>query len=395
MITYLSKIIRFDSIHVIGIVRSDNAEVYNVLTITKSGSKISVINKKSFASFDNLKADVDSKLPIILVLDGKGVLNKQIVYNNEVDMDWQKNIDYNSIYFTSYKTDSANFISFCRKNTIEETVQQFQSKDFQVLDIYVGSMQSALLQSSINNNIIVSGDLILEFENGTLTNYSKKVESENKEYVIGNDTINNYQLPLYGALLQFFVKSDAVEKTQLDVLNTEEIVYKKAFNYFGIAILAGFLLALTISFFLIQHYGTKTAELNLQSVYSSQAYKQIQDLEKQKEKQLAILNESGLMSSKFLSFFGYELMKTTPNIILLNELNIIPVAEKEIKADKKINFETRQIILKGESTNESAIHNWIESLREMKWIKKFEIISLKKDKKNISKFEIKITIGDV
>lgn len=396
MINYLTKIIKFNTVNVIGITKKDSGDCYSVLTVRRKGSKITITNSQLFDSFETLKGEIDAKLPVIVVLDGKGVLNKQIVYGNEADMSWQKNVDYNTVYFTECKTDKASFISFCRKTNVIEIVQAFQKEQLQVLDIFVGSIITALLQSSLQKNTIQSGDLLLEFENEVLVQYTKAADSASyKEYKIGDDVVNSNQLPLYGALLQFFIKSDQIGKSQLDILDTEEVIYKKAFNYFGVAILIGFLSMLTVSFFLIRYYGTKTAELNLQSVYSSQAYKQIQELEKQKEKQLIILNESGLMSSKFLSYFGYELMKETPTIITLTELNVIPVVEKEIKADKKINFETKKILLKGESTNEPAIHNWIEKLREMKWIKKFEIISLKKDKKNISKFEIKITIANV
>ena len=78
----------------------------------------------------------------------------------------------------------------------------------------------------------------------------------------------------------------------------------------------------------------------------------------------------------------------------LNEVNIIP-AGKEIKANKKIAFDSKTILVKGETFNESSINKWIDRLKEMNWIKNFEIISLKKNKKNKSQFEVKITIKDV
>ena len=69
--------------------------------------------------------------------------------------------------------------------------------------------------------------------------------------------------------------------------------------------------------------------------------------------------------------------------------------KNEIKANKKITFESKTILIKGETFNESSINKWIDGLKEMNWINNFEIISLKKDKKNKSQFEVKITIKDV
>ena len=53
------------------------------------------------------------------------------------------------------------------------------------------------------------------------------------------------------------------------------------------------------------------------------------------------------------------------------------------------------IAVKGETFEGLSFNNWLESLKKITWIKKFEIMSLKKDKKNKSQFEIKITLKDV
>ena len=87
-------------------------------------------------------------------------------------------------------------------------------------------------------------------------------------------------------------------------------------------------------------------------------------------------------------------MKSVPSDLSLNEVNIIP-ANKEVKANKKMLFESKTIVVKGETFNESSFNNWMEGLKKMDWIEHFEIISLKKDKKNKSQFEIKITIKNV
>lgn len=395
MIAFLSKIIKISSLHVVGVIKDDAGESFNVLTVKKKGSKIDIVSQRIFKTFDELVQKTDAKLPVILVMNGKGVLNKEIDFDNESDVNWQKNIDYATIYYTSLKNGKSNFISFCRRNTVDETILKFQKNNFQVVDIYIGSFLSALLYNAVKKDTITSGDLILEFENEKLAGFSKPIEPAKKEnYDIGKDNISSKALPLYGALLHFFLKPTEVSKTKNDTLLVDEIIYKKAFNYFGAAMLIGFLVSLLTSYLLIQYYGSKNAELNLQNVYSNQSYQKILDLEKQKENKLNILKESGYLSSKFLSYYGYELMKSVPSDLSLNEVNIIP-ANKEVKANKKMLFEFKTIMVKGETFNESSFNNWMEGLKKMDWIAHFEIISLKKDKKNKSQFEIKITIKNV
>lgn len=396
MISLLSKIVKLNNLLVVGLVKKDNDEVYNVLTVKKKGNKIDIVSIASFHSFEELNENLTTKtLPVILVIDGKGVLNKEIDFNNESDVNWQKNIDFNTIYHTSLKGLKSNFISFCRKNIVDETLIKFQKNGLEVVDVYIGSFLSALLYGSIGKDKIVSNDLLLEFDNEKLIAFTKQPTATNaKYYTIGKDTISSDFLPVYGALIDFFVKPKEVSKSKNESLNVEEIIYKKAFTVLGISMLAGFFIMLLTSYFLIQYYGSKTAELNLKNVYSSQSYQMILDLEKQKEKKENILKEAGFLSSKFLSYYGYEIIKSIPADISLSTLNITPMG-KETKADKKIGFETKTIIVKGETFSELSFSRWMESLKKMTWLHHFEIISLKKDKKNKSQFEVKITIKDV
>lgn len=395
MITFLSKIIKLNNLHVIGVIKKDNDESYHVLTVKKKRSKIDIVNTVSFDSFEKIAQNIDLKIPVLLVIDGKGILNKEINFSNENDVTWYKNIDFDSIYYTSLMGANSNFISFCRKNIIQEITEKFLKKGFQVADIYIGSFLSGLLNTAIKKDTITSNDIILQFENGKLSAFSKQTEPvKTADYTIGKETISSNFLPLYGSIVHFFIQPKEVSKTKSETLNTEEIIYKKAFNVFGIAMLAGFLISLLTSYLLIQYYGSKNAELNLQTVYSNQSYQLILDLEKQKENKQKLLQETGFLSSKFLSFYSYEIIKQIPSDISLTNLNIIPV-NQEIKATKKISFDAKTIIIKGETFNESSFNNWMEKLKKMEWLKNFEIISFKKDKKNKSQFEIKITIKDV
>ena len=145
---------------------------------------------------------------------------------------------------------------------------------------------------------------------------------------------------------------------------------------------------------MIQHYGSKNAELNYKNLNTNKLYQKVVNLEKQKINKLNILKESGFLSSKFLSYYGYELIKNMPNDLSLNEIKIIP-AGKEVKANKKMTFDFKTILIKGETFNESSFNQWLELLKKVNWINNFEIIGLKKDKKNKSQFEVKIAIKDV
>lgn len=395
MIAMLSKIIKLNHVQVVGVTRLEEGERYHVLSIKKKGNTIGVVGTAEFDAIEDLVKGIDAKLPVLLVVDGKGILNKAVDFNSETDTNWHKTIDFNTIYHTSLQNGTISFISFCRKNIVDDLLVTFTRQGLQVADVYIGPFLSALLYHSIGDEILVSGDHVLEFEAGKMIHFTRKPDANRKAtYTIGKDVVTSEFLPLYGAVVHFFIQPKEVSKSRNETINSEEIIYKKAFHVFGIAILAGFLLSLLTSYGLIQYYGSKNAALNLQNVYANESYQQLLELEKQKHDKQQILSDSGLSSSKFLSFFAYEIIRIVPGDLILNELNITPVG-KENKPNKKITFEAGSIMVKGETYNETAFNTWLEALKKKEWVRDFEILKLKKDKKNKSQFEVKITVKDV
>lgn len=380
MTTILSKIFKINSIQVVGIFQDANNQKYSLLTFKKTKEKLNIVENKSFSKIDSLLEAIDVKLPVVLSVDGKGVLNKKIDNTDDIDLAWQKNIDFDTIYHTSYTLKNNIFMSFCRKNVVEDWLTVFESKKIQIIDIYIGSFISVLLAENLNVNSIVSGNLSLDLEQNELLNFTKLELTPDLNYTIAENLVSNYTLPLYGIALHYFVKSDSISKSEWDNKSIDEVIYRKVFATFGLIILVGFLISLLFSYLSIQHYASKNAELNIQNVYSNKAYQQIVSLEEQKKDKEKIIKDSGFLSDKFLSFYSYEIIKSIPNSISLNELNIAPL-QKVVKHNEKVEITPGTIFAKGVTIDENEFNNWLKNLKKFDWIAKFELESLKKDKK--------------
>lgn len=391
MIKILSKIFQINTIQVVGIFKGSDGDRYDLLTAKKSKNKLDIIRNETFNSLEVLLEAVDSKLPIIINLDGKGILNKRINLNNESDLAWQKNLDFKTLYYTSYSQEEVVHMSFCRDNFVEECTSVFSLKRLKVIDVYIGSFLSVLLDETLKKKNILSGNLNLIIENGKINSFTKSDLDNLTNYTIDNYIINNYSLPLFSVALNYFIENDSVQKTNWDETNIEEFVYFNAFNTVGITILVGFFIALLFSYSLIQYFGSKNAELNIQNVYSNKSYQQIVDLEKQKEDKIKIIKESGFLSEKHLTYYSYEILNSIPNSISLSELNIAPLI-KEIKSNEKVEVEAGIVLVSGKTIDEEEFNEWLNELKTLDWIVKFEIESLNKDKKSNTKFKLRIFI---
>lgn len=394
MIHFLSKIVSHSSIQVIGITLEEDTTSYALLLVQKKRTNITVLKKETFTNFEELTSVLDSKTPVILHIDGKGILNKKIDFDNEQDVNWFKNIKLDTLSYTSSKNENVTFLSFTRKNLIDEWVAKFTTLQFQILDVYVGSFISSLLASTIDKKNITTSQLIIHFEENNLIDFSRNENNDKKSYKIDEDVLESNYLPVYASVIHFFIPIDTIEKSKVDGLNIEEFTFKKAFNYFGIFMLAFYLVLLLISYFGINYFSSKNAELNYRNVYSNQAFKKLEDLEKLKINKLKILSETGLTSNKFLTYYTYEINKNTLSGIQLSELKVNPL-EAETKPTKKVLLLNKVILISGQAKNEMVFNNWIENLKKMNWIKKFEIISIDTNKKNWMQFQIKILVKDV
>ncbi|MBN8641137.1 MAG: hypothetical protein J0L86_04925 [Flavobacteriales bacterium] len=396
MIKFLDKIVQFNTINVVGIFRKEDNEEYYALKISKKKSSLNIVSIDYFSEFDHIKNKIDAKIPVLLLIDGKGIVNKKIELKNEVDVDWVKKLDYNSIHFLSYSSNENQFFSICRQSVTDEIIERFQKTEYQIIDVYIGSIVASLLNSTLQKSKLFSNTSILNFEGESLTDVLKDEQQvdENVNYQFGETLLSKFHLPLYGAAVHFFTQHPSIAKNESKVINKEEVFYKKAFNTLGLFMLIGFFVMLLSSYILIQYYNSKNTELNLKSVYSNQSFELVQKLEKQKEKKLEIVKKTGISSPKFNSFYNYEIVRMVPSEISLNALETFPVIE-DIKNNKEIVFDSKIIMVKGETRNETVFNNWIGLLRNQNWVKNLEINSIKKDKKNTTFFEITLFLKNV
>jgi len=391
MIKVLSKIVKSNKIQVVGIYEDSDSLKIHVLTLKKEKNKLLILNKNHYESYESFEKNLNASLPLILCYDGKKVLNKKVDLSSEIDLNWNKNLDLNSIYYTKLNSENNIFISITRKDIVDFWIGKMLSSKLQVVDFYLGPLPSFILSSVINKETIISNKTELLIRNSELFDLSKVELFDDQVYNVGDSNLNNFEIAIYGAGLIYFTDNVEFEKSSIGSLNQDEIIYKKAFNYFGVFTLILFFTSLLLSYFLIQFYLSKNAELSVENLYSNKSYQEIISLETQMKEKEELINKSGFLSKQFLSFYSFEIINSLPSSMSLDEFNINPLS-KDVKENKSIEFIPYQIILKGMTEDEYEFNNWIKESRNKKWLKRIEIKSIKTDKKNNTMFELIITI---
>ncbi|MFP9100752.1 PilN domain-containing protein [Flavobacterium sp. RHBU_24] len=393
----INKLFQINALTVLGIFRdtNDTDSTFSTLQVVKRKDKLIVIAKNVFPTFEAAIKGIDIKNPVIVVFDGKGVLNKKIDNKSEQDIAWKNNIDLNTIYLTTYLTDGVEFISFARKTFIDEFLNTLAKNKVEIIDLHIGPLAAVVMKNVLGKNSYISNTTLLEFTDDKLVHLEKVLPGDLlPHYNISELELSSSQLLLYSCAVKYYIEVPEIEKSVPASINAEEVVYKKAFNKLAIVMLAFVFTLLIISYSCIQYYLSKNAALNEQNLYSTRTFNEIQKMDTERQQKLKILADTGQMSKNFMSFYIYTIAKSVPAEIILSSLEISPLST-DIKEGKKIEVNANTILIFGISKDDRSFNSWMEKVKKNSWIGTFEILSIKKNKDNKQEFEIKIHLNDV
>lgn len=382
--------ITFSRITVLGIWNDDVNRVV-CLEVVKKKSTVSIHDVIHIENLHDFSYKTSN--PIVIVVLGKGVLNKTLNRDEERDSIWYKNINQNDIYFTSIIQDKTTFISFCRKNIIHQLLDNVVQLKSNIIEIYCGALMGTLLSNEIAENPIVSDNLSLKTENGLLSEISR-YEGASKSYSLGNQEIKSDMIPLFGAALAYWTKHSDIEKSPENLPAITDLKYKKIFNISGATILITFLVLLSTSFFSINYFAKENSRITLENTFSSRTNTELSELKKHRDEKLDLLKHTGAFSKKYLTSYAYDILYSVPKFVELESLCVIPL-EGEIRATKEIILNPQVVYVTGKTTNQSSIDQFATNIKKLNWQRKIEILKVEKNREEVTSFELKITFKDV
>lgn len=385
----LSKIGMLKRLTAVGIYKTEELTTFYCLTVKRNGNNIVIEDAIRCTSTEEVHKIGN---PVILLIDGKGVLTKRIELNDQQDVAWLRGLNFKSIYHTTFKQPKVQFISFCRTEIVEEEIAAFVKAGIDILDVFVGPLSISVLNAAQELPAEISSfDSILKYNGGHLESVMKIKNPEVPKYVVGTSEISGVFLPLYGSIVDYFANTGLFSRTVPSGIIGDDVLYKKGFKTLGISVLVFFFFLLLASYLGIWYLSGQNYSLTQENLYSNQSHQRVVEMERQREEQMAILQETGQLSDNYMSSYAYDIMRTTPLGIKLESVDIFPMAS-ESKAEKKIILQPNVIEIFGQTANGPVFEKWIQTIKSFSWASKLEVISIKENQKGITKFELKIRV---
>ncbi|GGX27266.1 hypothetical protein [Aquimarina muelleri] len=375
---------------IIGIIMAD-VTTYEVLIVDKISEQLSIADSFFTTEYNKLKERVGISTPVLCNFSGKGIINKKVASKSNYLKDILFNANADDFYIYEVNQGNQEFVSLARKEVLNTIFNQFREDKYLVLDYSIGPFVSIIFEKIIDQNSFLSGSYLLHFEEGSLIEYQKKIDSE-ETYVLGKDKISSKQIVLFSTLLNHLYPLEVIRYDfEFLKLNKQELLLKKTFNN-GVVLLGIFFLgSLLISYLLLNYYNNRYITYESQLYNLNHTYEQVKKLEKEKQNKALVLQESGVLKNAFLSYYIQEIIDSIPNEIILSSLVVNP-NNKKIKNFEKIFFETNTILIEGDSKSSIPLNDWVKSLKKQDWLLKIEILDYNIKRKESGKFILKLIV---
>lgn len=365
--------------------------VYEGLIIERKGEQLTLGKRFVATSIDKIKDNIEVSTPVILNFSGKGIISKKVKLQGNYLKEVLFNASPDNFYIYDIHQGSDAFISLGRKTIIDEVFEEFKEKKFIVIDYSIGDFVGLLIKRILAQESIISRETELFFVNDILESY-KKTEERDNVYLLGEERLQYKDVPLFATMLNHLYPVEEINY-EIDELieNRQEAKLKKIFETVVIAVGIFFLSTLLISYLLLNYYNDQYVTYESQLFNLNHTYNQVKKLEEEKQNKALVLNESGILKDKFLSYYISQIAETVPKEISLEILSVNPVIKK-IKALKKIGFEGDIITITGTSVSSISLNTWVKRLKKQDWVSQLEILDFSNKRRKNGEFTIKINV---
>ncbi|HLP56108.1 MAG TPA: PilN domain-containing protein [Fluviicola sp.] len=331
-------------------------------------------------------------LPYVIHFSGFGVLSRitENVSNYRESLLVSGGED--DFYFSSYELKSTVGVSFIRRSLVERLLEALTIQKVFVWGVHTGP---APLICLLTENGRLQLDFVIELTNGDL----KKLERNTED--IKRLATNSGFLDTDAAYVRALQKlTNTPNEHYRQGLDDERFAQTKA-NYkefvrfvkLGIGILAFFLLALVANYFYVNHLNNVAAQLESDIAGYGDNLALSDRLQQEKQRKLVLVENSGIQSAKYISFYLDEVGASVPAAIQLSSLETFPLLEP-LKPKRKVELNSKHLTISGFSGSSKVLDDWMEALERKEWISGVELINYVRINDQKATFQLLVKISE-
>jgi hypothetical protein len=394
---FQSKVIA--EVHV-NVIPGDDLDL-NIILLKRNKNNLEIKHSCHFIrSFEDFTEEVPKNIPLSLIIDGKGIFQRQISKARNIPVLNQVLPNAAQGDFIIQEHPLANeqtYVVVARKDFIRLWVAQFTNRGYYVIDVSLGPCVLNNITSLLpeqDTEITVKNYNIKYCNRGILEITRNGIDEEVYRHFIEDEQLTSLDLIPFAGGVRFFKDTGESDRDLYGIFrdSKEQFVFRKIFRKAGMYLTALLFIVLLVNFLFYDHYNNAMSQLQKKYSVNKELIDKIEILEQKIKNQQLFLQRTGILGSTIFSYYADRLAYLLTGDISLTSMKINPVLMK-IKSGEPINTDLKKIIIRGETDKSSSLNRYINEIEKEEWVSDVNLNSFKREQiSEPGEFEIEAII---
>jgi hypothetical protein len=382
-------------------VLTEEGTVFHFTVLRNKGKKLEFVYKGTLKDKPDLpKQILKSKIPLVLIVNGKGVIIKKINLPQEEELSAQQVVEQNlpalnkeDLFIQVFKqSDHTAYISICRKEIVNNMISDLKKNKYDIADVFIGTPVIIGLQPLWDSfNRIDTSTHVVELNNGNIESIQSG-QHENRMITVGTLEVEKENVLGFAAGLGYLMQNKFTENTS-ETLNDLNNIHqeKNKLRFITLVCVAIAFFIAVINVFFYTNYFDKNNKLETElSVYQGK-YDEVNKLLSDYQNRKGLIEGAGVLNRNKLSEYADRIGVTIPQDLILGQMYFNPKKEDVESDDSLVVFENEKLIIKGICNKSLVVNEWVNVLKMQDFIKTVTLEKFIYSKEgSLPNFEIKI-----
>lgn len=350
--------------------------------------KAFVLKHGHFSGLENLHLHIEPNVPLVISLNGKGILHKPIDANLlhldkiQITNKLFPNINFEEFYIQLFQTEKAGVISLVRADFVSTITFQIYQQGFSIHALAMGEYEVLAYENIFHQKTHDVSSLI------TAAKGCLQLQTQ-----IDDTELNTYEYVAFCMVLSEF--SNTLQHTDADDIkeNKEASEEKLLFTKGGLALLITLFVILLANFIVFQYLSDKNKGLYEKQILSGGKIDQTKELEVNLKRKQQLLEEIGWSETSHASFYADRIGSTVPSGLKLTYMQIHAEDQQKSKEERRLVLQSGIIGIKGESASAMIVNDWQKKLEKQDWVRTAKVKSYQYDmQERVGKFELEVNV---
>jgi len=356
----------------------DKLSITITSTSLRKNNIIKEVSVTGITDIKNIAAKINKDIPLAIVLNGKGIINKKIgttsLTGNPVSSLFP-NTNPADFYYEVFQNKVISVVSIVRKKVADDIIAQLKQEGFTIISFSIGfsPLNKIIPYIKADDSKTIESETFLFHLNGgnEILDFSQKEKNNNEsgiqpEYLVADQYLKSAAILPFAAsagLMADDLKISSHLNPAIVEKDREDLKYLKYFRASFIALLAVAFLVLLSSFLVYTHYFNLNREMVENELADIQLQQKAALLQKEVRMKEKFLNQSGWNDGSRISYYADRIAGLTPSDILLTSMNINPAKNNSSGEANAFNYKRDTILLTGSCMDPVVLNQFMNAVK--------------------------------